>query len=632
MIAKGQVWVGMVGLGLLAASTGLAAEPTPGGEGLAAFVPQDALVFVERRGHAAVREAMLTSNFAPIASDEAIVKFVADSRVRAGKQIVKDLFDLKEPEDVEARRKQLHEVVEALWRQPAAFCLLRDKGQSSYGAVVLCATGRYRTSCRKGLEELMKIDVPPEGVAGTKQALVYRKGEVLWTGLARHAAPFVLPKASDERAEALREGSVFLACWVDDLLVIVTSLQAADAMSGMLSVTAPGASLVGEKAFQSVAARTHIADWAFRWHVAVKAAFDGPSGDDEEPAGRAMPEELKALGLDRVVALGGSEGYLDKVVTRRTLVYAPSADLSTRLIRSGGSYHQGLAMTPRGAALSLAGEIDVNVLARLMAPPPVPRPGGPAEVPASQPAGAPPGRSDDPTTAALARLILAGDGNAALYMMDLPGGFGGGEGFPVGAVMGVKHPARAQQAIDALAEMLPAGKGPADEPDESDPASQPASRPASAPAKPELYRAIPIRRAGLAEIALLKDRVVVGFSPGALKAGLDAALDNSGGLPADGKTRALADLAGPGALLARIDMSAMVKILWPLLRDQGHGSDFPLASLPTTEKMISLLGSEVAVVESLDEGILLKSRGHVPLLTKAPLGMYPGFLFLFLLH
>ncbi|MCY2925931.1 MAG: hypothetical protein NT031_10915, partial [Planctomycetota bacterium] len=499
-------------------------------------------------------------------------------------------------------------------------------------------TGPYRAACRKGLEELMKIDVPPEGVAGTKQAVIYRKGEVLWKGLAKHGAPFVLPKTPDERAEALASGSVFLTCWVDDLLVIATSIPAADAMSGTLSVTAPVASLAGEKAYQAVAARTQIADWAFRWHVAVEALFDWPPGEREERQPRPVPAELKAIGLDRVAAVGGSEGYADKVVTRRMLVYAPTADVSMRLIRPSGSYERGLALAPRGSAASLAGEIDAEVLGKLLAPS-ARSPAGPAgEEASTRPAGAAPAsRPADPASAALARLIHASDGRAAIYLLDFNGfaGAGGASGFPVGLVIGVKDPAQARLAVEALIELDSTGKGSVGDDGEEDegpglnqPATRAASRPASAPARQELYRGVTIRRVHQAELAVLKDRVVVAFSRPALTAAIDAALDNSGGLALDGKARALVDLDAPGALLARVDLAALAKAVWPLFRDGRRGSDFPLVSLPTTETLVRLLGEEVVLVQAAADGILLKSRGRVPLLTKAPTIFPLGYFFL----
>ncbi|MCY2929203.1 MAG: hypothetical protein NTV86_06850 [Planctomycetota bacterium] len=410
--STGRIWVGfLVGLAVAGARAGVALPPTPGDDGLARFVPKDAGVFIERRGHAAVREAMLASNFGAMASDETMLKFFHDSRVRIGKQIVKELFDLKEPQEIVARQKQLHEVLIPFWDQPAAFCTVGQKEHSSTSSIFLCATGAYKASCRKALEELMKIDVPAEGVAGTRQAFTYRKGEVLWKGLLKRREPFLLPKAPDERAAALGNGSVFMVCWVDDLLVATTGVGGADAMSGMLSVTAPEASLAADKAFQAVAARTSIKDWAFRWHVSVPAMMGDNSGEGEVRQ-REMPQEMKTWGLDRVLAVGGSEGYADKLVTRRLLVYAPQADLSMRLIRPGGSYRRGLAMAPRGAMMSLSGEIDTGVLTKLIAATSSPRDQKPEEGPASRPASAP----ANPVGEAVSRLVLAGDGNASAFV------------------------------------------------------------------------------------------------------------------------------------------------------------------------------------------------------------------------
>ncbi|MCY2929205.1 MAG: hypothetical protein NTV86_06860, partial [Planctomycetota bacterium] len=184
-------WILLAAMGA-AASGSPAAEPTPGSDGLAGFVPQGALVFVERRGHTAVRAAMQASNFGAMAADEAILKFVHESRVQIGKQIVKGAFDLTEPQDVEARQKQLHEVLKPFWYRPAAFCLVGQKDGSSPTSVFLCTTGPYQASCRKALEELMKIGVPAEGVAGTRQAFTYRKGEVLWKGVIKRPEAFEL--------------------------------------------------------------------------------------------------------------------------------------------------------------------------------------------------------------------------------------------------------------------------------------------------------------------------------------------------------------------------------------------------------------------------------------------------------
>ncbi len=55
----------------------------------------------------------------------------------------------------------------------------------------------------------------------------------------------------------------------------------------------------------------------------------------------------------------------------------------------------------------------------------------------------------------------------------------------------------------------------------------------------------------------------------------------------------------------------------------------PLASLPSTQKLVSLLGPEVAVFEPDQDGLLLKSRGKIPFVTKI-FAVYPmlGILFM----
>ncbi|MCY2929202.1 MAG: hypothetical protein NTV86_06845 [Planctomycetota bacterium] len=123
---------------------------------------------------------------------------------------------------------------------------------------------------------------------------------------------------------------------------------------------------------------------------------------------------------------------------------------------------------------------------------------------------------------------------------------------------------------------------------------------------------------------------MIAYSRSALTAAVDAALDNVGGLPPGGKTVAMAELEGEGALLARIDMARVTGTFLPLLGAVfGSNSDFPLAPLPPTNKIVSMLGSEVVLFQATDCGILLKSRGHVPLLTKAPLAGYGVLFFIF---
>jgi hypothetical protein len=121
-------------------------------------------------------------------------------------------------------------------------------------------------------------------------------------------------------------------------------------------------------------------------------------------------------------------------------------------------------------------------------------------------------------------------------------------------------------------------------------------------------------------VAVMKDRVVVGLSDAAVKAGIDAALDKMGGPAPDSQTDKLLKLSGDGSAAFVFDLAALAKLAWPMLmqavESEYVGDNLPLASLPSTDKMVSLLGPEVAVFKPDAGGILLKSRGKVPFATK----------------
>ena len=65
---------------------------------------------------------------------------------------------------------------------------------------------------------------------------------------------------------------------------------------------------------------------------------------------------------------------------------------------------------------------------------------------------------------------------------------------------------------------------------------------------------------------------------------------------------------------------------------QASPDDFPLVSMPSTNKLVRMLGPEVAVFQPDEGGLLMKSRGLVPFSTKAPF-LYPvaGFGIMYLL-
>ena len=134
---------------------------------------------------------------------------------------------------------------------------------------------------------------------------------------------------------------------------------------------------------------------------------------------------------------------------------------------------------------------------------------------------------------------------------------------------------------------------------------------------------MPIRYVGdTVRLSVLQDRIVIALGDTALKAGIDTALDATGGFEPDSKGGRLARLAGGGSAIFKMDLAALAKLFWPLLMQlAAMGPDeFPFASLPSTNKMVGLLGPEIAVFAPDAGGLLLKSRGKIPFATKMILG------------
>ncbi len=150
---------------------------------------------------------------------------------------------------------------------------------------------------------------------------------------------------------------------------------------------------------------------------------------------------------------------------------------------------------------------------------------------------------------------------------------------------------------------------------------------------PKEYRKIKIRYLGsMARIALLEDRAVLALGSDPFKAAIDASLDKMGAEP-DSQQAKLLQLCGKGPAAFSVDLAPLAKLAWPLLSGAAENPNaaegMPLASLPSTQKLVSLLGPEVAVFEPDQDGLLLKSRGKIPFVTKI-FAVYPmlGILFM----
>jgi len=588
--------------------------------GLLPLIPPEAVLFVERRGHQAVRQAFLDSNFGRLAMDDAINQFVHDSRRRIGRMIVAELLKLSDDQEIEQHRTQLHELLKPFWYKPAAMFIVIDPAAPDAEPSVgfLCQPGNeYERPAGDAMAALMAAACKQ---SARRKPFTHSTGMFRWEGVVSADESTTIPADPQARAKVLKDRDLFLVSRSMSLLTFATDLTAAEALEKAVSRAAKDEN----PSVKTVLAKTAIKDWAFRWYFDMRAvqklvAARGPN--------ETMEIMNRMLGLDGIRGAGGTGGYVDKMYARLTYVDAPDARTGlTRLLKRGGSYRKAMSMTPSPTAFSLAGELDPGELARMLraivTPPPQTAPA------ATQPRrrGYGPSEKDKKVVEQLRLLAEASDGNAGIFVTDLQGllmGMGMPGGRPVGIVAGLKDSAKAVRAIDALVKLA----GPA--PEGMPPGPMPPGM--ARPAMPKEYRNVPIRYAGRrARLAVMKDRVVIAMGDGAVKAAIDAALDDTGGFEPDSSAEKLARSLGGGAGVFQVDLRAMVKLLWPMAIQvaQMDNPSFPFTSLPSTNKMVRLLGPEIAVFEPTPDGLLIRSRGTVPFITKLlpyPMAGFMGF-------
>lgn len=351
------------GVCLIASISSAQSTQPAGAEGLAPMIPSEAFFYIERRGHQAVREVFKASNLGKMAADEAIKQFVNDSRVRIEQMIAKGILSLESPEEVAKYQKMLHDVLRPIWHNPSAMYLVLDKNfENAPGVGFICVTGKYRDSCRESLTAMIKVDVAGQDEQGKRHSFTYKKGSTIWQGVASHHKEFKLPKDPKKLVAALDDKTLFMTCWLNDILLIAMKLPAADAMSRMLSLTKPAKGKDADGNLQIVMKKTALKDWAFRWYLdaeAIRKAAKATKKADFDPFGQI----LGPLGIDAVRAVGGTEGYADNVYARKTYVYAPGGQGGLiRAFKRGGSYEKALAMIPDTSSMFLAGEFDSTAM------------------------------------------------------------------------------------------------------------------------------------------------------------------------------------------------------------------------------------------------------------------------------
>jgi hypothetical protein len=306
-----------------------------------------------------------------------------------------------------------------------------------------------------------------------------------------------------------------------------------------------------------------------------------------------------------------------------------------RCFKMGGSYRTGLSMLPGGAIFGLGGEFDTKMIMKVVRDVAAADAGGdeattePASVEGAAttrtavktPATGPARKLDEQTEKILKQIELLADstgGNGGVYVTDIQSvlmGMFGEAGMPVGFVFDLKDSAQATKAVEELGKLFP---GRADDGGGDGPGAGKAGL--------KEYRKIPIRRlARMLRVAIVKDRIVIALGDPAMKSGIDTVLDKTGGFEPGSKGEALLKAAGDGSAVFWMDLAGIAKLVWPMLiqlaENERASADIPLASLPSTDKIVRMLGPEIAVIQADEGGLLLKSRGKIPFATKAALAL-----------
>jgi hypothetical protein len=624
----------LAGLSMFASSPaqGQTTQPVTDDKGLLPMVPPDAVLFLEHRGHTAVKEAFEASNLGKMYKDEAITQFVQDTRVQIGQMIMKKLFDLPALKtDPAELQKTLHKVLRSFWNNPAAMFVVIPKGNS--GNIIpdlgfICVMDeKSRAEAKPALDSLMQIGVPSAGT-GTRQAFKWKTEKLEWNGVAMAGAEFTLSSTPDKLVEDLKDKVLFMTCWTDKHLLVAISLSAAASMGKAMAK--PDANMDKNETLARIVKKTALKDWAFRWFVDVDAIRKGTPKDYLEGFSVSVP-------LIHIHGAGGTGGFADNVFTRLSYIDGSGAgEGELGLIKPGGNYKAGLAMMPRQTTFMLAGQIDpakivsmVRARSIALAKAQIDAAAGENSKPGadSKPASKPEPKLDETTTkviAALDKLAGATGGNGGIFITDLHAlfaGYFGGSAIPEGMVLDIKDKAKATAAFNELIKLSGAEEA-------GQPTSATAGTAPAEPNKPELakvYRKVTIRRIAYngyfqIRLGIMEDRVVLAGSDDAFKTAVDAALDKKDAFDPEGDNAKMLQLCGQGSVVFSMDLAILAKVCWPLLSAVAENPSFndsiPLGSLPTTQKLVGFLGPEVAVFQPDDGGLLFKSRGKIPFATK----------------
>jgi len=611
----------VVFVGIFVFSLGAFAAPADGGAkvDLSSMIPPDAVFWIERSGHTAVKPAFEGSNLGRLMKDAEMNAFLQGSRVKIGRLIVREMFDLEMEEDIASSQKTLHEFLLPFWHNPCAMFVAFDKDMKSAGMGFYCVTGKYQPSCKSAVEKLMKMGVPPEGTAGERQMFTHTSGGLTWTGVAKRREEWTLAADAKEQAEQIKDASLFMVAWSGDLMLIATDLHAADTATHML----PGSpdrpeSKSASAGYKAVLAQTRLKDWAIRWHLDMEKLNE--YFEKQRNGFFAMGGMLASAGLEDMRSIGGVGGYADGVYTRLTFVDAPKPSGILSLLSAGGSYKQALALLPQNCPLAVAGQLDANAVPRWVRQSMIASKQQMQKMRArftrqmhrdgeqddeDEPATMPAVTLDEDEEKILKQIqtiCQSSTGAAAVAITQLPNiNSESDAGISFCVVIGLKDSAAAGKFIDDLIK-------------ENDYAGL----------EPVKHRNVAVRTLNEDMItAVLKDRLIFAGNMPAMKAAIDVALNKPTDAPS-GSMAKMTALTGDGSAIIQFDMPVWAKLVLPMMTPIAGGEDSPFAQFPAADKMAGLLGPEIIVIEPTKGGWLFKSKGTVPLFTKMLTVQGPG--------
>ena len=594
--------VGVVVLGLtisLSAQTTqpakAAAKPvTDGVQTFAQFAPADAMLFVERIGHDAIRDVFDVTNLGAMAHDEVmepfILQFLQPRVVEAFAQALFGGSFLFRPADEESAKtlaltKQL---LTPLWTKPSAMFLLplpnRSDGPPKLG--LICA---IPSAERKEIQTALDALMPKVIDSRSERPLNWSTGKLTWSVVTPgRETSEELPSEGNEIMAALSnpDGAMFMICWTDELLLAATSLEAAVELEKGLASPGGRSRLAMNDEFKTVMAKTDTANWAMRAYVNLASL--GELANRHSPD---MAQTLTTFGLENVRALGCTLGYENKITVYRTYVLSPDTHRGLlRLFASGGSCKPALAMMPHNFAFAMAGQVGPQDLTELI----------------RDVIGKTSRRGLDekmPETAVevlkqVDAIAAGSDGRAGVFMgtinlitMQRE------QALPLGLVVGMKDK---QAATDGLASL----RAMAAEFGDEDPDRQRASR---------VYRQVTIVPLGNNHAAAMDDRIIVGMNPQAVRLAIDAAKAADKGMFVAGSAGAtILAQAGDGAGVFVVDVAGLARSLWPMIAMFFGREQTDEWSIPDTNTLLQFLGPEVVVYENDDTGLRMTGAGLLP--------------------